>query len=271
MGGGIFIASCSGTQPPELNPRLELSVASDVLSLGSELTCTFTVVSGVGPFRADVSANGYDHGPDARLTVDGRFVAVEMMNRSADVTVSDSAGGQTRLTITTDNDSFDSRSLVPYYGFVMHERLDFGFGGPYRAVATDDYGGRFDIAVADNVLTVKPLLGGASCCVWVSDSLGIVRRYDLRACNGEDIVDDRLLEVTVYGGARLTFPFRWGRGWKIKEGQADAETFVWGVGDLSTSHMVPCCDTFCTVARASADYLFEDMDGNQARLRITAE
>lgn len=264
----LMLGACTAGDTPI--PDLVLDVPEGKL-ITDELNVSFEVASGVAPFTAE-SSLCYGEFEQARISVRRNCITVEMLDDSAEITVADAAGQRTSVLVCTSHPAVQHLSceMVASRGYGCRNRfpLNFGSGSPYTIVSRDSDTETHKYAIDGSMLVCEyvALSDSRQHYAFISDSRGSVCRCKIGLGNGFDITDDRL-DISVVRGAHLTFPFRWGGGWKVVDGATDALTFMWqAISDSRASG--PLCDTFFLVADGDATYEFADRSGNRATLRI---
>lgn len=235
-----------------------------------ELTVSFDIVSGAGGYTATVQE--YEFMPSGHITlagglarIEGNTVMVELLDNTADVVVSDRSGAESHVFIYSSHPALQyftwSKSVA--YGCSTKSAIDFGAGAPYQIVAYSDMNAA-DADMEGSILTTGALLPGLHWYL-IADSRGTVRKFDIGVRQGYDIEEEQLT-VQANAGDRLTFPFKFGKGWKVVEGETGAERFIYHV---SSAHDDFICDTFVvTVDAETASWTFRDREGHQAELTI---
>ena len=238
-----------------------------------ELTVSFDILSGTGGYTATVQE--YEFMPSRHVTlagglarIEGKTVTVELLDNTADVVVSDRSGAESHVFIYSSHPALQyftwSKSVA--YGSSTKSTIDFGAGAPYRIVAYSDMNAA-DASMEGSTLTTGALLPGLHWYL-IADSRGTVRKFDIGVRKGYDIEEERLT-VQANAGDRLTFPFKFGNGWKVVEGETGPERFIYHAGSANDDFI---CDTFVvTMGAESASWTFLDREGHQAVLTIEVE
>ena len=262
----LSLGACSD----ELSGPMSLDVPADGI-FTDELEVAFNILSGVPPFSAEVSQTSIGLAA-ADVTIDGRRVTARLFDSYLQIWITDSAGESAAVIVGSSNRAVSDAkvSLVADRGYGCRHRfrLNFGAGAPYtivnRDADTEAYRYRIDgeSIVCENISPAALQSHYAD----ISDSRGFVRRHFIGLGEGFDITDSQM-DITLPRGAHVTFPFRWGGGWRIVQGRTDPFTFMWQALD-DDKESGPMFDTFFLVADESTTYEFADRSGNQATLRI---
>ena len=264
----FMLGACTAGDTPV--PDLVLDVPGGRL-ITDELNVSFEVASGAAPFTAE-SSLCYGEFEQARISVSRNRITVELLDDSAEITVTDAAGQRASVVVCTSHPAVQHLlcEMVASRGYGCRNRfpLNFGSGAPYTIVSRDGDTETHTDAIDGNALVCEyvALSDSQQHYAFISDSRGSVCRCKIGLGNGFDITGERL-DISVVRGSHLTFPFRWGSGWKVVDGATDALTFIWrAISDSKASG--PLCDTFFLVADGDATYEFADRSGNRATLRI---
>ena len=79
-------------------------------------------------------------------------------------------------------------------------------------------------------------------------------------------VEEESLTVQARAGDRLTFPFRFGKNWKVADGETGPERFIYRTSSVHDDFV---CDTFVvTVGSETASWTFRDHEGHRVELTI---
>lgn len=237
------------------------------------LTYSFDIVSGAGGYAVTVEDYVYIPGkeislPAGRATLDGKTVTVELLTDAVDVVISDKAGTEAHVWICSSNSAlkhFGWNASIPYGGPSRND-IGFGAGAPYKIVYYSDASAE-DVAIEGSLLKTGDLRPGRHWYL-ISDCRGTVRKFEVNVRGGFDIEGENLT-VSSKADMRLTFPFKWGRGWKVVEGETGPETFVYNISHGRDTFFQ---DTFVVhIGAESASWTFVDKDGKKAELTIEIE
>lgn len=276
----IALASCTKKLNEE-NSSLRLDfpaedthqIADDVQAYTihtDELTVSFDILSGAGGYTAQVMENDYIPSrqitmPGGMARIEGKTVTVDLLDDVVDVVVSDRSGAESHVYIYSSHPAvqhFSWSKCVPYGG-ATKSTIDFGAGEPYRIVEYSDMNAA-DASLEGSTLKTGALLPGSHWYL-IRDCRGTVRRFDLDVRQGYDI-EEESLTVQAQAGDRLTFLFKFGKEWKVTEGETGPEMFVYHTDSVHDDFI---CDTFVvTVGTETASWTFRDREGHQTALTI---
>ena len=238
-----------------------------------ELIASFDILSGAGGYTAMVQE--YEFMPSRHITlsggtarIEGKTVMVELLDNAVEVVVSDRSGAEAHVFIYSSHPAlqyFTWSKCVPY-GCPTKSTIDFGAGEPYRIVGYSDMNAA-DASLEGAMLTTGALLPGSHWYL-IEDCRGTVRKFDIGVRTGYDI-EEESLTVTAKAGDRLTFPFKFGKGWKVVEGETGPQIFVYHESSVFDDFNY---DTFVvTVGSETASWIFRDREGHQVVLTIEVE
>lgn len=237
------------------------------------LTYSFDIVSGAGGYVVTVEDYKLISGKNfslcgGRATIEGNTVSVELLRDVVKVNISDKAGAEAHVLIFSSNEAvkrFGWYSCIAYGGPSRSE-IGFGAGAPYRILYYSDPSAG-DAVMEGSTLKTGHLEPGRHWYL-IEDCRGTVGMFEFHVRGGYDIVG-KTLTVSSKADTRLTFPFKWGKGWKVAEGETGWETFVYNIGYGQDSFFQ---DTFVVhVGDESASWRFVDKDGNRVDLTIEIE
>ncbi len=276
----IAFASCTKIQNEEnLSLRLDFpaedthQIADDVQAYTihtDELTVSFDILSGAGGYTVQVMENDYIASRQITLSggtarIEGKTVTVDLLDDAVDVVVSDLSGAESHVYIYSSHPAvqhFSWSKCVPYGGTTKNT-IDFGAGEPYRIVYYSDMNAA-DASMKGSTLKTGILLPGSHWYL-IADCRGTVRKFDLDVRQGYDI-EEESLTVQARAGDRLTFPFRFGKNWKVVDGETGPERFIYHTSNVHDDFI---CDTFVvTVGTETASWAFLNCEGHQTALTI---
>lgn len=235
-----------------------------------DLSISFDILSGAGGYTAQVMENEYIPSrqitlPGGTARIEGKTVTVDLLDDVVDVVVSDLSGAESHVYIYCNHPAvkhFSWSHCVPY-GSPTKSTIDFGAGEPYRIVEYSDMNAA-DASMEGSTLKTGALLPGNHWYL-IEDSRGTVRKFDIDVRQGYDI-EEESLTVQARAGDRLTFPFKFGNGWKIIEGKTGPEMFVYHADHVYDSFV---SDTFVVrVGTETASWTFRDREGHRVELTI---
>ena len=266
LAAAFALGACS----EKLTGPMSLDVPAEGI-FTDELEVSFNILSGVPPFTAEVSQTAIRLAA-ADVTIDGRRVTARLLDNYLQIRITDSAGESAAVTVSSSNRAvrYSKISLGANRGYGCRHRfrLDFGAGAPYTIVNRDADTEAYRYRIEDDSIVCEYMSPAAlqSHYVDISDCRGLVRRLDIGLGEGFDITGSQM-NIELPQGAHVTFPFRWGSGWRIVQGRTDPFTFMWPAIDDSKASG-PLYDTFFLVVDGAATYEFADRSGNTATLII---
>lgn len=235
-----------------------------------DLSVSFAILSGAGGYTAKVME--YEYIPSRQITlsggtarIEGNTVTVDLLDNMADVVVSDRSGAESHVFIYSSHPALQyfTWSKCVAYGCSTKSAIDFGAGEPYRIVEYSDMNAA-DASMEGSTLKTGALLPGSHWYL-IEDCRGTVRKFDIDVRQGYDIEEENLT-VQAKAGDRLTFPFSFGKGWKVVEGETGPEQFVYRASSVHDDFV---CDTFVvTVGTETASWTFQNREGHRVELTI---
>ena len=237
------------------------------------LAVSFDILSGAGGYTAMVST--WDFMPDRGVSlpcgvasVEGNTVTVELLESEAEVIVSDRSGAQAKVFVRSSNSVlqyFKWDKYIPYGGR-DRSRIEFGAGAPYEIVGCSGRSAE-DASLEGSTLETGMLMPGAHWYL-IRDCRGTTRKFDVHVRNGYDIEGENLT-VQARAGERMSFPFLYGKGWKVVEGETGPETFVHSAKKDPENY--PHDTFFVMTGSETVSYTCEDAEGHRAVLTIEIE
>ena len=279
MCAALLIAGLCGCEKigNENNTSLRLGIPEDPTNhIGDytihtdALSVSFDILSGAGGYNATV--NAWEFLPERGLSlpcgiagIEGKTVTVELLESTAEVIVSDASGAEMYVYNHSDNSAlqyFTWDKSIPY-GSRSKNMIDFGAGAPYKIVEYSDRNAQ-DAFLDGSVLQTGVLVPGKHWFM-IQDCRGTCRKFDVNVRKGYDI-EGESLTVQAKAGERLSFPFLFGKRWKVVEGETGPESFVFkGSDDIDGFPN----DTFIVKTdNETASWTFEDRTGLRAVLTI---